>query len=76
MPGTKQSINKVSSRPSPHVPFGSAQGTANTKVAAYIGQECRGVGELVYVPELGRYMISMFVLGSEVPLSRTTYAKN
>lgn len=38
---------------------------AGTKVAAYIGNECRGVGELVYVPELKRYMISMFVYANE-----------
>ena len=31
------------------------------KIAAYIGNECRGVGELVYIPELKRYLISLFV---------------
>lgn len=31
------------------------------KVAAFIGNECRGVGELVYVPELKRYLLTLFV---------------
>lgn len=42
-------------------PFGSAQGTSDIKVAAYNGNQCRGVGELVYVPEMNRYLMSMFV---------------
>ena len=37
------------------------------KVAAYIGNECRGVGELVYVPEMGRYLISLFVYANTSP---------
>lgn len=37
----------------------------NSKVAAYIGKECRGLGELVYVPELKRYLLSMFVYANE-----------
>ncbi|MFN0202262.1 MAG: T9SS type A sorting domain-containing protein, partial [Bacteroidia bacterium] len=34
-----------------------------SKVGAYIGEECRGVGELVYVPELKQYRVAMFVYG-------------
>jgi hypothetical protein len=33
----------------------------STKVAAFVGDECRGVGELVYVKELDRYMMQMMV---------------
>ena len=38
---------------------------AGTKVAAYIGETCRGVGEIVYVPELQRYLLSMFVYANK-----------
>jgi hypothetical protein len=33
----------------------------DTKVAAFVGDECRGVGELVYVKELDRYLMQMMV---------------
>ena len=43
-------------------PSTNAQGAAtDIKVAAYNGNQCRGVGELVYVPEMNRYLMSMFV---------------
>ena len=38
----------------------------HSKVAAYMGKECRGLGELVYVPELKRYLLSMFVYANEI----------
>lgn len=37
--------------------------TEGSKVAAFIGEDCRGVGELVYVPELKQYRMAMFVYG-------------
>jgi hypothetical protein len=30
-------------------------------VAAFVGDECRGVGKLVYLPDLKKYMMAMFV---------------
>jgi hypothetical protein len=36
-----------------------------SKVAAFVGEECRGMGELVFVPELNQYMVSMFVYSNE-----------
>jgi len=37
----------------------------STKVAAFVGEECRGVGELVYVKELDRYMMQMMVYSND-----------
>lgn len=37
----------------------------DSKVMAYVGDECRGVGKLSYVPALGRYMMQMMVYGNE-----------
>lgn len=34
-------------------------------VAAYVGDECRGVGRLSYVPELNKKYVSMFVYSNE-----------
>jgi hypothetical protein len=47
----------------------------NSKVAAYIGKECRGVGELVYVKELKRYVTTMMVYsnGGEEEISFYIY---
>ena len=36
-----------------------------SKVVAYVGKECRGVGELVYVEELKRYMTTINVHANE-----------
>jgi hypothetical protein len=36
----------------------------NSKVVAYVGEEYRGVGELVYVKELKRYVTTMMVYGN------------
>lgn len=48
---------------------------AETKVLAYVGDECRGVGELVYVEELKRYMMQMMVYSNETdePISFYVY---
>jgi hypothetical protein len=48
----------------------------NSKVAAYIGKECRGVGELVYVKELKRYVTTMMVYAMVVREEISFYIYN
>ena len=37
-----------------------------TKVAAFVGDECRGVGELKYIPALQQYVMQMFVYTNDL----------
>ncbi|RYD83613.1 MAG: T9SS type A sorting domain-containing protein [Sphingobacteriales bacterium] len=42
------------------------------RVAAFVGDECRGTGKLIFVPELGTYRLSMFVY-SNTPGEKITF---